>query len=262
MIATDVKGASTTESFHIVVSNNIPTVIDTVSDITVFNQTQFTMAVDYDTIFQDSDTSVTSQTLTYSIENSTTPFWTLTWSGNVATLTGIPSDAHVRDYTVTLKAYDGYDFETTDFIVTVAYNYPPTATSVTNIDTLQDQTTNFDISSFAFSDTEGDTLSFTVVLSGNVPLSTKPWISFDSSTMILTVTPPETASSVTGMEVHVDDSVNNPVVFLFNINVDKVPQASTTLTSGIFIAQQLSNFALSGSMFSDEDTTLTYELSK
>lgn len=66
------------------------------------------------------------------------------------------------------------------------------------------------------------------------------------------------------MKVSASDIYNAPTYKTFDMNVDLKPRinSSVTVLSGEFVALEVSNFIISGKLFSDEDSTLTYTLTE
>ena len=121
----------------------------------------------------------------------------------------------------------------------------------------------FSLSSFGFSDQDNDPLTFWILFENGTSTTSYSWISLDGSTLDLTIEPPADSDAVLEFVITVSDSINDPVSTNFIVSVDFKPIINQSVTKlGIITPMEYSEFHISGSLFSDEDSDLTYDLSK
>lgn len=263
LVGTDSKGAKTKEPFSIMITNTVPSVVGAIPDETRYNDTTINLTYDSTLFFTDPDVDNLIQSFTYSVTG-VPLFLTESWSGNILTLSGSPSAADAGSYQMSLKAYDGYSFGTELFNITIEANYPPTATNVVDISAKELGISIINLSSFAISDPESDLFSTNLFFANGTSHTEVSWMHYNTGDYDLTIVSPTTTASAIPLELIVDDSINPPVIFSFNLNIDYKPKISSSVTrrSGQFIATQDSNFVINGGLFYDEDVSLTYALSK
>jgi len=263
LVATDSLGATTTEVFNIWITNTIPTNITGVDDLVRYNNTEISLTYDFSTIFYDPEVSNNIQTFTYSVL-SVPVFLSQSWDGDILLLKGNATDVDVETYSISLKAYDGYQAKVVTFQLDVLYNYPPNASNVFDIEIIQKVPITVDLNDFTYLDLEEDTLTFDLLFDNGTDLSNANWISFDPVTLELTINALSVDYTIVPMEFIIDDSFNTPVSFSFNIYIDNQPKLNPLVyvRSGQFIATHTSNFTIDKDLFYDEDAVLAYSLSK
>jgi hypothetical protein len=234
LIATDSQGGSTTVQFNVTITNASP-VGSTVSGISQINNTAISHAIDLSPLFTDPEVTMGYQALSFSISN-VPAFLTTTWSGSVITFSGTSTAGDVGVHSIDLVASDGFTTTSIYFVVIITLNTPPYANTVQNIQTYENQLTTFDMNAFGFVDDESDSITYTMEFANGTGLTGFSWISFDSVTMQLQVTPPSTAASPIALVIYADDSFNPLTSIFFDINVDFIPKVNAAVTqkSGVF----------------------------
>ena len=114
----------------------------------------------------------------------------------------------------------------------------------------------------SFTDPENDPITYSVTFQNGSALDSS-WISFDSSTLILSYTPPDDIA-LYQLKVIAQDQYNTPTEETIDLNVDLKPRINDSVNpvSGTFIANERSHFLISALLFSDEEErhTLTFTL--
>ena len=104
-----------------------------------------------------------------------------------------------------------------------------------------------------FTDAEGDAITYSVSFQNGSGLDSS-WISFNSTTMNITYTPPDNVTFYQ-LKVTAQDDYNTPTQKYIDLNVDLKPRVNSSINpvSGVFIANEQSSFLISAALFSDED---------
>lgn len=112
----------------------------------------------------------------------------------------------------------------------------------------------------AFTDPDGDTITYSVTLSNGSALDSS-WINFNATTRVLNYTTLDTTTSYS-FKVTAQDIYNTPTEMSFVMNVDLKPRVNTSITalSSSMVSMEVSTFQINGKLFSDEDSTLSYQL--
>ena len=171
--------------------NQAPTITTPIVDTSTAEATVFTY--DVATSFTDADIS-SGDVLTFSAARSSgndLPTW-LSIDPTTGVLSGTPDDAGVGSMTVTVTATDSAGASAaSSFMLTVTNvnDSPVVVTPIADASTAEDAAFSFDASpNFGDDDNiHGDSLTFSASLSGGAPLPA--WLSFDSTTGVLSGTP-------------------------------------------------------------------------
>ena len=132
-------------------------------------------------------------TLTYSAvqgpSSNPLPDW-LSFSAGTRTFSGTPRTADVGDYTITVSVEDQALSSDASFVLTVAVaaNAAPAAPTLSSQTATEDEAFTFQPP--AFTDSDGDTLTYTASLSDGSALPA--WLAFDAATRTFSGTPRET----------------------------------------------------------------------
>ncbi len=259
VIANDGNGGTVTDTFDIVIANtnDAPTVANPIADQTATENSAFNFQFAANT-FADVDVGAT---LTYSAQlagGGALPAW-LSFDAVTRTFSGTPGVANIGTVNIDVIASDGNGGSITDtFSVTVnalPANLPPVVQSgVSDQSVNEDSNFSFTIPANAFSDAEGDPLSYSVQMVGGGALPA--WLSFDAATRTFSGTPDNSDVGVINLQVSVSDGNGGSASDTFSITVINTNDAPTVNAPAVNpVAQEDERFSLSFplTMFNDID---------
>jgi Ca2+-binding RTX toxin-like protein len=201
--------------------NSAPDVAHAIPDQAASQELEWTYQVAADTFF---DTE--GDTLTYSAtlaDGSPLPGW-LSFDAVTRTFTGTPPTSQHDPLELRVIANDGTSNTSADFTVAVAgVNHAPTvANAVADQSSPEDQAWNFQVPADAFTDQDGDTLSYSATQEDGSALPA--WLSFDAATRTFSGTPPQDFNGAIDLKVTATDG-ENQVSDTFTLTVDPVNDA-------------------------------------
>ncbi|NVK32693.1 MAG: putative Ig domain-containing protein, partial [Gammaproteobacteria bacterium] len=176
LTATDSLGQSVTSTvtFSAIAVNDAPAIKQTPSDVTIYEDSSYALALDVNDWFVDAEGSAMT------LSTPSLPSW-LSYNTSTGILSGTPSNDEVGDHVVSLSASDGTLSSEQQFTVTVLnVNDAPVITGTPATSVNEDSAYSFTPS--ASDDDAGTTLSFSIQNKPN-------WASFDTATGILNGTP-------------------------------------------------------------------------
>ncbi|HXV07901.1 MAG TPA: putative Ig domain-containing protein [Burkholderiales bacterium] len=184
LTATDVAGESVQEAFSITVLNlnDAPTVQNEIGNWVIDEDSAFSMTIPAD-VFADVDAG---DSLTVSLTG--VPAW-LTYDPATRVLSGMPGNADVGSYTLTLVADDGEATAEESFSITVANTNDAPTREVEMADQVADEGSpvNFSLPAGMFADVDGDVLTLTASMADGTELPS--WLSFDAANGTFSGTP-------------------------------------------------------------------------
>jgi len=142
------------------------------------------------------------------------------------TFTGTPPQDFNGDINLTVVASDGFESAETNFTLTVdpVNDAPVVDQGIANQSVNEDTAWSFAVPAAAFSDADGDTLSYTATLADGSALPT--WLSFDGATF--TGTPPQDFNGDIDLKVVASDDFESAETS-FTLTVDPVNDAPTAI---------------------------------
>ena len=234
--------------------------------LSVYDDNPISHSIDLLSVFSDPEVSDpnNSQAFSFSVDiPATAGFLSSSILGDTLSFTGTPSLSDIGSHYISIVAGDGYQDVTSTFTIDVIENHPPEIRNVVNQTVMSSQTSIIDMHTYVFFDFESDDLTHSMMLNNGTDFATLGWMSFNSTTMEFSLTPPTNVDSVYQVAISVSDPYNLPVTEVFNVNIDYPPQISSSVSLyGKMVAFENSVFNVSSSLFTDEDTTLTYDISK
>jgi hypothetical protein len=188
--------------------------------------------------------------------------------GYTATLDGLGNLVVDRDRAlsgvlpVTYVVTDGSSTVTGLLNLTVEVaNQAPIIAAITALRGTEDTTLDVALPAAAFSDPDGDTLTYSVTRSGGTALP--PWLSFNAQTLRLTGTPPANFNGSLALQVVASDGVLS-TTRIFDLVIDPVndiPVLAAPLSDRFVTEDQAFNVVLQSNLASDPDgDVLTYSL--
>ena len=152
----------------------------------------------------DPDGDTLTYTVTLGPSGGPLPDW-LSFSATTRTLSGTPQQANVGDYTILVAVEDQALTSQTSFVLTVAVaaNRAPVVPTLSSQEATEDEAFTFQPP--AFTDSDGDILTYTASLSDGSALPS--WLAFDAATRTFSGTPREadTPASLTVSVTATDD---------------------------------------------------------
>ena len=264
--ASDGNGGSVSDTFNIVVgaANNPPTVATEIPNQTATAATLFSYTVS-SSAFTDAD----GDALTYTAakgDGNALPGW-LSFATSSRVFSGTPPSASMVAIKVTASDGNGGSVSDTFNIVVGAANNPPTvATEIPNQTATAATLFSYTVSSSAFTDADGDALTYTAAKGDGNALP--GWLSFATSSRAFSGTPPR--ADTVAVKVTASDSSGGSVSDTFNIVVgaaaptNTAPTVATEIPNQTATAATLFSYTVSSSAFNDADSgdTLTYTAAK
>jgi hypothetical protein len=166
------------------------------------------------------------------------------------------------EITVTYTVSDGTTTSTGTLTVAVeSNNRAPVIAAIAPIHGTEDQDVNVALPTGAFSDPDGDPLTYQVTRAGGGPLP--PWLTFNTQTLRLTGTPPLNFSGTVALQVVASDGALASTRE-FDLVIDPVndaPVLAAPFSDRFINEEQPFSLQLQNDLLSDpEGDTLTYEL--
>lgn len=263
--ATDGAGASVSSDFTLDVArfNNAPTVLESISDLSVDEDAAVTFAVPTGT-FADPDTG---DVLTYTAtlaDGSALPAW-LNFDALTQTFSGTPENGDVGEHSVRVTATDTMAASaSTTFILTVANtnDAPVVASAIGNQITDEDALLTFVVPETTFSDIDaGDILTYAASLADGSVLPA--WLSFDQATRTFSGTPANADVGAVAVRVVATDAAGAAASadFVLEVaNVNDVPVVASAVPDQSVDEDTPFSFVVPAGTFADPDVgdTLTY----
>ena len=229
--ASDGNGGSVSDTFNIVVSaaNNPPTVATAIQNQTATAGTEFRYTVS-SSAFTDAD----GDALTYTAakgDGTDLPTW-LTFTASSRAFSGTPPSASMVAIKVTASDGNGGSVsDTFDIVVSDTFNTannPPTvATAIQNQTATAGTEFRYTVSSSAFTDADGDALTYTAAKGDGNALP--GWLSFATSSRAFSGTP--LSADTVAVKVTASDSSGGSVSDTFNIVVSAANNPPTVATA-------------------------------
>ena len=255
-------GCSVSDTFDIVVSaaNNPPTVATAIQNQTATAGTEFRYTVS-SSAFTDAD----GDALTYTAakgDGNALPGW-LSFATSSRAFSGTPLSADTVAVKVTASDSSGGSVSDTFNIVVSAANNPPTvATAIQNQTATARALFSYTVSSSAFTDADGDALTYTAAKGDGTDLPT--WLTFTASSRAFSGTPP--SASMVAIKVTASDGNGGSVSDTFDIVVSAAnnpPTVATAIQNQTATAGTEFRYTVSSSAFTDADgDALTYTAAK
>jgi hypothetical protein len=193
----------------------------TVSDTTITEDTFFDITV--------SATDIDGDPLTYSSQNLGSTPW-LSFDSSTRRLSGLADQADVGTHVITLNVFDGTLTVPLSFTITVTnVNDAPVFTSNPLLYAKEDSIYNF---TAVATDEDGDTVTLSAVT-----LPSSGWLTFNSSTGLLTGTPRNDDVGINHIVLSATDGIEN-VSFSFDITVVNANDAPVITTTTLPDAQE------------------------
>lgn len=266
VIADDGHGGSVSSGFTITTTNtnDNPTLANAIANQSATEDSSFTYTVPANS-FADVDAG---DTLTYTAtkgDGSALPGW-LSFNAATRTFSGTPLNADVGTLAVKVIATDGHggtDASSTFNITVANTNDDPTVSNpITNQTAAEDSAFTYTIPANAFTDPDGDTLSFTATKSDGTALPS--WLSFNAGTRTFSGTPLNGDVGTLSIKVTASDGTSPAIDDTFDITVTNTNDTPTALAlSANSVAENSSNGTAIGALSTtDPDTgdTFTYSI--
>ena len=166
------------------------------------------------------------------------PRW-IRFDPSTRTFTFKPRNAHIGEMEIRVSVSDGSVESYADFTLEVTATPPnraPTAPTVTDQTATEDESFSYTVP--AFTDPDGDTLSYTAAQSNDDSLP--DWLSFDSGTRILSGTPEEadTPATLTIRITASDETESTSATFTLTVEEVNDPPAAPTIPAQTAIEGQ------------------------
>ncbi len=259
--ASDGFGGSVVGTFTITVMNCIPVQDKPLQDQSIAVGDEFTYTFPADT-FSDCDGEV----LAYSavqIGSAVLPSW-LSFISNTRSFSGVPTSGNQGSIIIEVTASDGFGGNVAGTFVLTVNNFSPI------LQNPLDDTTAFYNVPFGitipvdtFTDLDGDVLLYSATGIDEAPLPI--WLTFSSSTRMLTGTPIPTDQGTTLIEIRGDDTYGGIAMDTFSITVKAVSGSNNPPLVVVEIPDQSANlneqwrFIVPANTFEDPDNDpLTY----
>jgi hypothetical protein len=251
LTAADGSGATAQQVFNITVNNvnDAPMVIAPVADQTVDEDSA--VSIDVSEVFGDIDAG---DSVTVSVE---APAW-LTYDAQNRVLTGVPSNAEVGTYSITLTGTDsaGASAQQTFSITVNNVNDAPTlASPVADQTATEDMPFSFALPAGTFADVDaGDSLTLSATLADGSALPT--WLSFDAATRTFSGTPTNGEVGTLSVRMTARDGGGLSAVDTFDItvaNTNDAPELMQPIADQSATAGQAFSMTIAGDAFRDVD---------
>jgi hypothetical protein len=254
--------ASVTNTFSLIVanSNDAPTLENPIDNqnTTAGEDFNFTFAAN---VFDDVDAN---DILTYSAtlaDGSELPSW-LEFDAATRTFSGTPASGDVGTVSVKVTASDGLESVSDTFnIVIKAENHPPiVANPIANQAATEDLDFDFTFDADVFSDTDGDTLTYSATLEGGGELPS--WLEFDAATRTFSGRPANGDVGPINVKVTASDGkLTVSDVFVITVaNTNDAPTLDHPIDDQTATRGEEFTFTFAANVFGDVDAgdTLTY----
>ncbi|MEJ6021971.1 putative Ig domain-containing protein [Ramlibacter sp. PS4R-6] len=263
VMATDAAGAVAAIDFLLTVAdvNDAPTVVATIGDKTVDEDSNWTFAVPAST-FGDVDAGDTLTLSASLADGQALPSW-LSFNASTRTFSGVPANGDVGSLSVRITATDAVGASvSTTFAVTVRnVNDAPFAVgSIEAQAATEGQAWTYSVDASAFADVDAnDVLTYSAV----IPAEDASWLSFDPTTRTFSGTPGHVQGGPRTITVKATDSAGAVAATTFDLSVtllNVAPVVANTIDDVQIDEDGAWTFAVPSSTFSDADVgdTLTY----
>ncbi|HWV14449.1 MAG TPA: putative Ig domain-containing protein [Cellvibrio sp.] len=219
----DGLGGLASNNFNIVVvnTNDAPTLVNAIPDQQTLEDAPFHFQFAANT-FNDVDVG---DTLSYSATlagGAPLPSW-LSFDAATRTFSGTPDNSQVGNLSIQVTASDGKGGSVSDTFTLVVINTPDApvvAHPLQNKSVIITEYFNFSIPADTFHDDDGDSLTYSVHLSGGGTLPA--WLTFDPATLSFSGIAPKSAlGKLISLEVSVDDGHGGSVSSSFALSIEK-----------------------------------------
>jgi len=259
--ASDGNGGTVFDTFDIVIANtnDAPTVANIIPDQNATQDSPFSFQF-VSNSFADVDVG---DTLTYTatVGGGALPAW-LTFDANTRTFSGTPLSTNVGTISVQVTANDGHGGtinDTFDIVVANVNDAPTVANAIPDRSVVKLNPFSYQVAANAFTDIDGDTLTYTAQLSGGGALPA--WLSFDVNTRTFSGTPQPGDVGTIAVEVTANDGLLS-ASDTFNItvtNTNFAPTVANTIPDQAVNEDAAFNFQFASNTFNDVDgDTLSY----
>ena len=262
VIAADLNGGSTSDTFTVAVVNRVPAVNEGLASTSVFVGAEFSYEIPGNA-FSDGDIEF-GDTLTYTANINSQSTW-LSFDTPTLTFSGRPTstdDIGISTITVTATDLNGGSVNNS-FTVTVDNRIPTVNAGFASTSVFVGAEFSYEIPENAFSDDDimyNDTLTYTANIN-----SQSTWLSFDTPTLTFSSTTPPNLSDIgiSTITVTATDRNGGSVNSSFTVTVDnRIPTVNAGLAStSVFVGADFS-YEIPGNAFRDDDImyddTLTY----
>jgi hypothetical protein len=234
---TDALGGTTTftsaATAAVVNVNDVPAVSAVVPDQASNEDVAWSYQVPAGT-FSDAD----GDTLTFTATLSTgaaLPSW-LSFNSATQTFSGTPPQDFAGNVSLTVTASDGSASVSDTFVLTVSAvnDAPVVSAAIADQAIAENAAWSYQVASGAFSDTDGDTLSYSATLGDGTSLPS--WLSFNAGTRTFSGTPPQSFAGTLNLKVTASDG-NLSAFDTFTLSVEAAPVTVTVLNGQIYQAR-------------------------
>lgn len=254
--ATDPSGASVSRSFAIGVINvnDAPVVTIAIADSQTQEDQAFTLTLPANT-FTDEDGDPLALSATQA-DGSSLPAW-LTFDAASRTFSGTPNQSDTGALTIRVTATDqggAAVFDEFSLSVSNTNDVPVVATGIGNRNATEDEAFSYTFASDAFTDPDGDTLTYSATLQNGTALP--GWLSFDTNTRTFSGTPSQSDVGAITVRVTADDGANGTVFDEFVLDVtdqNDAPVVSVSLIDQSANEDQSFSYTVPSGAFSDAD---------
>lgn len=255
--ATDLSGSSVTDSFSLTIRegapNTPPVVATPIADQTVAEEEGFTFTIPPGT-FLDPDGDAIALTATLA-GGAPLPAW-LTFNAATRTFSGTPDDPQVGTLSIEVRASDGSGSVADVFVLTVTpvNDVPVVALPIPDGVATQGVAFGFVVAATAFTDVDGDTLTYAATLANGDPLPS--WLVFDPATRSFAGTPQAGDVGTTSVRVTASDGKGGTASDVFNVRVDASntpPVVANPIADQGATEQSPFSFVLPANVFADGD---------
>jgi len=238
--------------------NDAPVAANAIADQSVAEDTTWSFQVPADT-FADVDNAALSYSATVG-NGDVLPTW-LSFNAATRTFSGTPPQDFNGTLDLTVTASDGSltASDTFTLTVTAVNDAPVVAGAIADQASPEDQAWSFQVSAGAFSDVDGDTLSYTATLGNGNALP--GWLSFNAATRTFSGTPPQDFNGSLDLAVTASDgSLSASDTFTFTITpVNDAPVVANAIADQSSPEDTAWSFQVPADAFSDVDNaTLSY----
>ena len=214
------------QTLEVRIYNTAPVVAHPLSDISWYENISFSQNFDLSNVFEDNDPN---HHVSFSVEK-----WPsfATWSVvlNNLSVSGIADSSFIAQINeVSIKGNDGYDSVIDTFKINVVENYAPIPSSsmISSILWYEDIPCSTTIP--AFTDTEGDTITYSMALNNGSSLDST-WMSFSPASRILNLSPNSTTSSPVILKFIAEDEFNIPTEVVITVTIKHRPQDNPSIS--------------------------------